>query len=142
MLFSDNPRVVMNGLMILLHFVYDVGEYMALRFFTRVLAAFILVQAIFRSSCHTLHIRTWRRRFLHLQGLSLLEFSSLFEQSNTVYVLLTPWWKSEDGIMLVVHFCSVGGFMLDLLQCQPIPDRMLDFASFDCYNKEIFAMPS
>ena len=63
MLFSDNSRVIMHGLMILLHFAYDVGEYMALRFpvfSTGVLAAFILAQVIFRSSCRALHIRTWR----------------------------------------------------------------------------------
>ena len=76
--------------MVLLHFVYDVGEYMALRLPARVLAAFILIQAICQSSCRAMHIRTWRRRFLHLQGLTLLEFSTLFEQSNTVYVLLMP----------------------------------------------------
>ena len=45
--------------MVLLHFVYDVGEYMALRLPARVLAAFILIQAICHSSCRAMHIRTW-----------------------------------------------------------------------------------
>ena len=49
-----------------------------------------MIQAIFSSGCHALHLRTWRRRFLHLQGFDLLQFSTLFEQSNTVYVLLLP----------------------------------------------------
>ena len=91
--------------MVLLHFVYDVTEYMALRLPTRVLAAFILIQAILHSSCRAMHIRTWRRRFLHLQGLDLLQFSTLFEQSNTVYILLLPLmekrgWHHVHGALL------------------------------------------
>ena len=88
MLFSDNSRVIMHGLMILLHFAYDVGEYMALRFPvfpTGVLAAFILAQVIFEAVVvHCIFVPGG------LQGLSLLEFPSLFEESNTVYILLMP----------------------------------------------------
>ena len=147
MLFRDNSRVILSGLMVLLHFVYDVTEFMALPLPARVLAAFILTQAIFHSSCRAMHIRTWRRRFLHLQGLDLLEFSTLFEQSNTVYVLLLPLVenqgrKSEDGIIFTGLFYSVEDFTSDPPLFQLIPDKMPDFASIACCSVETSAMPS
>ena len=65
----------------------------------------ILVHAILRSSCRAVHICSWKRRLLHLQGLTLLQFSALFESSNTVYVLLMPLvkkrgWDSRSGALV------------------------------------------
>ena len=89
-----------------------------------------------------MHIRTWRRRFLHLQGLDLLEFSTLFEQSSTVYVLLIPLLKSEDGIIFMGPSYSAEDSTLDLPLSQLIPGKMLDFASIVYYSVETSAMPS
>ena len=79
--------------MILLHFCFDVSDYISLRICTRVLAAFIFIQGIFRSCSQALHIKTWQRRLHHLRGLSLQDFSDLFQSSNTVYVMLLPLTK-------------------------------------------------
>ena len=81
--------------MILLHFCFDVSDYISLRICTRVLAAFIFIQGIFRSCSQALHIKTWQRRLHHLRGLSLQDFSDLFQSSNTVYVMLMPLTKKR-----------------------------------------------
>ena len=81
--------------MILLHFCFDVSDYISRRISTRVLAAFIFTQGIFRSCSQALHIKTWQRRLHHLRGLSLQDFSDLFQPSNTVYVMLMPLTKKR-----------------------------------------------
>ena len=81
--------------MILLHFCFDVRDYISLRIPARVLAAFIFIQGIFRSCSQALHIKTWQRRLHHLRGLSLQDFSDLFQSSNTVYVMIMPLTKKR-----------------------------------------------
>ena len=105
--------------MILLHFCFDVSDYISLRICKRVLAAFIFIQGIFRSCSQALHIKTWQRRLHHLRGLSLQDFSDLFQSSNTVYVMLMPLTKKRGWLV-----------------------KMHDFVSFACYSVEISAMPS
>ncbi len=79
--------------MILLHFCFGVSDYISLRIPTRVLAAFIFLQGIFRSCSQALHMKTWQRRLHHLRGLSLQDFSDLFQSGNTVYVMIMPLTK-------------------------------------------------
>ena len=81
--------------MILLHFCFDMSEYIALRIPIRVLAAFIFLQGIFRSCSQAVHIRTWQRRLHHLRGLSLQAFSDLFQSGKTVYVMIMPLAKKR-----------------------------------------------
>ena len=98
--------MLLHGLMILLHFCFDMSEYISLRIPIRVLAAFIFVQGIFRSCSRAVHIRTWRQRRLHhLRGLSLQAFSDLFQSGKTVYVMIMPLakkrgWNYRCGALL------------------------------------------
>ena len=129
--------------MTLLHFSFDMSDYISLRIPTRVLAAFIFLQGIFRSCSHALHIRTWRRRFHHLRGLSLQEFSDLFQSGNTVYVMLMPLtkkrgWHYRCGALLQ----RKSFYMLDPLLFQFILVKMLDCISIVCYSVESSAMQS
>ena len=91
--------------MILLHFCFDMSEYISLRIPIRVLAAFIFVQGIFRSCSQAVHTRTWQRRLHHLRGLGLQAFSDLFQSGNTVYVMIMPLakkrgWNYRCGALL------------------------------------------
>ena len=95
------------------------SDYISLRIPTRVLAAFIFLQGIFRSCSQALHIRTWQRRFHHLRGLSLQDFSDLFQSGNTVYVMIMPFTKKAR--LALPMWCSsttVNAFMLDPLLFQ------------------------